>query len=70
VNLDSLVTKDYLAAQFAEQNADIDKRFSEQLVYVDRRFADLESKLNVNTALLSIVVLAVAIPLIERWLVP
>jgi DNA-binding transcriptional MerR regulator len=69
VNLDSLVTKEHLATQFAKQNADIDGRFSEQLLYVDRRFAELESKLNVNTALLSIVVLAVVIPLIERWLV-
>lgn len=40
VNLDSLVTKDYLAARFAEQNAYMDTRFAEQKAYIDTRFAD------------------------------
>ncbi|MDP6535992.1 MAG: hypothetical protein QGG02_06635 [Gammaproteobacteria bacterium] len=38
VNLESLVTKDHLAARFAEQNASIDTRFAEQNAYIDTRF--------------------------------
>lgn len=59
VNLDSLVTKEHLAARFAEQDAKIEKRF-----------AQVESTLKVHTVLLSIVMLAVVSPLIERWLIP
>ena len=39
VNLESLVTKDYLAAQMAEQRAYMDTRFAEQDVRNDKRFA-------------------------------
>ena len=35
MNLESLVTKDYLAARFAEQNARIDTRFAEQQATMD-----------------------------------
>ncbi len=63
VNLDSLVTKDFLAARFAEQRAYIDTRFTEQdacwenrfielKAYVDtgaeKRFSHLESKVDSN----------------------
>jgi hypothetical protein len=101
VNLDSLVTKEHLAArfaefggtvdkqfaghksymdkrfadqtayidkQFADQNTYIDKRFAEQQVYMATRFADLDSKFKINSALLSIVLLAVVIPLIQSWI--
>ncbi|MDT8427944.1 MAG: hypothetical protein RQ757_04175 [Pseudomonadales bacterium] len=40
VNLDSLVTKDYLAAQFAEQKAYMDTRLAEERAYMDTRFAE------------------------------
>ena len=40
VNLESLVTKDYLAARFAEQKAYIDTRFAERNAYTDTRFAE------------------------------
>jgi ABC-type phosphate transport system auxiliary subunit len=57
VNLESLVTKDYLAAQmaeqraymdtrFAEQDAKFDKRFAEQNVKFDRRFAEIDARLD------------------------
>ncbi|MEQ8953609.1 MAG: hypothetical protein RLN96_06490 [Pseudomonadales bacterium] len=79
MNLESLVTKDYLAAQFAEQNASIDKRFVEQKAYIDTRYAELKayidtrfSEQNANfrviTVMLSIVMLAVVIPFLERLL--
>jgi hypothetical protein len=56
VNLESLVTKDYLAAQmaeqraymdtrFAEQDAKFDKRFAEQNTKFDRRFAEIDARL-------------------------
>jgi len=44
VNLDSLVTKDFLAARFAEQNAWIDIRFAEQKAYIDTRFAEQDTR--------------------------
>ncbi len=48
VNLESLVTKDYLAARFAEQNAVIDTRFAEQKAYVDTRFAEQFAQQNTH----------------------
>ena len=43
VNLEELVTKDYLTAQFAEQKAYADKRFAEQQAYTDKRFAEQQA---------------------------
>lgn len=40
VNLEELVTKDYLAAQFAGQKAYVDTRFAEERAYMDKRFAE------------------------------
>ncbi len=63
VNLESLVTKDYLVARFAEQNA-----------YIDTRFAELESKLTtkidsnqrVASITQAIIIAAVVLPYLER----
>jgi ABC-type phosphate transport system auxiliary subunit len=44
VNLESLVTKDYLAAQMAEQRAYMDSRFAEQDAKFDKRFAEQDAK--------------------------
>ncbi|MDA0687030.1 MAG: hypothetical protein O2948_00180 [Proteobacteria bacterium] len=63
VNLESLVTKDFLAARFAEQNA-----------YFDTRFAELESRLvtkidsNQRVAAITqaIIIAAVVLPYLER----
>ena len=38
VNLESLVTKDYLFARFTEQQAYMDKRFAEQDTKIDGNF--------------------------------
>jgi hypothetical protein len=43
-NMDSLVTKDYLDARFAEQEARIDSRFAQQDVRIDTRFAQQETR--------------------------
>ena len=48
VNLENLVTKDYLAARFAEQTA------------------EFEVKFRVLTVMMSIVLAAVVLPLLER----
>jgi len=74
VNLDALVTKDHLAARFAEQNASIDARFAEQDARVDTQFAQLEAKLEgkidsnhrVFVWTQAIVVTAVLLPYFER----
>ena len=70
VNLESLVTKDYLAARFAEQNAVIDTRFAEQKAYVDTRFAKLEAKVDSNNRVFiwtqAIIMAAVILPYLER----
>jgi len=46
VNLDALVTKDFLAARFAEQNASIDTRFAEQNASIDSRFAEMDASID------------------------
>jgi len=77
VNLDALVTKDYLAARFAEQSASIDTRFAEQKSYTDTkfeqvnaRFAEQDAKINANFRILvwmiGIVQAFVMLPYLER----
>lgn len=74
VNLESLVTKDYLAARFAEQNANIDTRFAEQFAQQnmrwENRFAQLEAKVEGNHRVFiwtqAIIMAAVILPYLER----
>jgi len=61
VNLDALVTKDYLAARFAEQNASIDTRFAEQNAKID-------SNHRIFVWTQAVIMAAVIFPLLERWL--
>ena len=46
VNLDNLVTNEYMAARFAEQNANIESRFAEQNAYIDTRFVQQEARID------------------------
>ena len=46
VNLESLVTKDYLAAQMAEQRAYMDIRFAEQDARFEKRFAEMDARID------------------------
>ncbi len=70
VNLESLVTKEFLAARFAEHDARIDTRFVEQKAYMDVRFSELGTKFDGKFRFLSwtqaIVLAAVIIPYLER----
>lgn len=70
VNLESLVTKDYLAARFAEQKAYIDTRFAEQDMRWEKRFVQLESKVDSNHRVFvwtqAIIMAAVILPYLER----
>ena len=74
LNLDALVTRDYLDARldarFAEQENRIEKRLSEQEVrvearfaqqdlYIEQRFSRLDAKLNVMAAILALIAASV-----------
>ncbi|MEP4149523.1 MAG: hypothetical protein ABJL54_20055 [Halioglobus sp.] len=56
-NMDSVVTKDYLDARLAEQDAKF-----------DARFAILESKINLHSWMLAIIAASTVIPAITRIL--
>ena len=45
-NMDSLVTRDYLDARLAEQEARIDTRFAEQDARVDARFVEQDVRID------------------------
>ena len=47
-NMDALVTKDYLDARFAEQEARIDARFAQQEARFDARFSQQEARFDVS----------------------
>ena len=74
VNLESLVTKDFLAARFAEQNAVIDTRFAQQFAQQntqwEKRFVQLEAKVDSNNRVFiwtqAIIMAAVILPYLER----
>ncbi len=70
VNLESLVTKGFLDARFAEQGARIDIRFAEQDAHFDTRLAQLEGKIDSNHRVFvwtqAIIVAAVLLPYLER----
>ena len=68
VNLDALVTKDYLAVRFAEQKSYMDTRFEQ----VNTRFAEQDAKIDANFRILAwmigIVQAFVILPYLERFL--
>lgn len=81
VNLESLVTKDYLAAQMAAQRAYMDTRFAEQDAKFEKRFAEIDARIDSLRAeltaefdskfrtlyvMFSIMMAAVILPYIER----
>lgn len=72
VNLDALVTKDYLAARFSEQNARFDTRFAEQNARIDSRFAEQQAHMDANFRILfwilGILVAGIVLPFLERLL--
>ncbi len=81
VNLEELVTKDYLATQLTEQKAGIDARFFEQSASIDARFAEYDAKYETKFAelnakldakftllqwMLGIVMAALVIPFLQQ----
>jgi hypothetical protein len=60
VDINALVTKDFLAARFAEQNASIDARFAEQSAKLDSNHRIFWTQ--------AIVMAAVILPYLERLL--
>ncbi len=69
VNLESLVTKDYLESR-------LDARFAEQKAYIDTRFATLEArlsgKIDSNQRIFlftqAIIIAAVVLPQLQRFM--
>ena len=55
-NMDSVVTKDYLDARLAEQDAKF-----------DAKFAVLESKINLHSWILAVIAASTVIPAISRF---
>lgn len=72
MNLESLVTKDYLAARFAEQRAYVDTRFAEQRASMDTRFVEQKADTATNFRVLfwiqGILVAGLVLPFIERFM--
>ena len=73
VNLESLVTKEFLAAGFAEQNSAINDRFVEQQANMNTRFAEQKAGTETNFRVLfwiqGILVAGIVLPYLERLLV-
>ena len=74
-NIDSLVTRDYLDARFAEHDVKIDARFAKQDSRIDAQFAEVDvkfAKIDGNFRLvywmLTVVILSTTIPAIRLWL--
>ncbi|MEE4110003.1 MAG: hypothetical protein V2I24_11675 [Halieaceae bacterium] len=61
--IDDLVTKDYLDARLAEQDARfesrLEARFAKQDLFIEQRLAGLEGKLNVMAAILAVIAASV-----------
>ena len=73
VNLEELVTKDYLTAEFAKERAATDQRFeqvnvmfAEQRAYMDTRFAETNSKLTVIYWMNGLIILVTVVPALQR----
>ncbi len=79
-NMDSLVTKDYLDARIAAQDARFDAKISARIASLDNRIANLETRVDVGFAelegkfrliywMLGICVASTTIPLLHSLLV-
>ena len=64
LNMDALVTKDYLDARFSQQDARIDTRFGQ----VDTRFTEVSGKFHLVMWMLAVVMASTDIPAVHRLL--
>ena len=67
-NFDSLVTKDYLDARFAESDAKMDARFAESDAKTGARFERMEGKFNLVFWMLGLAMICVAVPEVLKFL--
>ena len=74
-NFDSLVTKDYLDARFAESDAKVDARFVQLEAKMDMRFAEsdmrferMEGKFNLVFWMLGLTMICVVVPEVLNFL--
>jgi len=75
LNMDALVTKDYLDAKFAEQEARMDARMDVRFAAVDTRFAqmgtrfaEIDGKFRLVMWMLAVVMASTVIPAVHRLL--
>jgi hypothetical protein len=68
LNMDALVTKDYLDARFAEQEARIDVRFADHDARMDVRFVEMDGKFRLVMWMLAAVMASTVIPAVQRLL--
>ena len=64
VNLEELVTKEYLTAEFATQN----ERFAKERAHTDKQFAEVRANFQVLYWMISVVAAGVLLPIFERYL--
>ena len=67
-NFDSLVTKDYLDARFAESDAKMDARFAESDAKTGARFERMEGKFNLVFWMLGLAMICVVVPEVLKFL--
>ena len=67
-NFDSLVTKDYLDARFAESDAKMDARFAESDEKTGARFERMEGKFNLVFWMLGLAMICVVVPEVLKFL--
>jgi len=65
-NVDALVTKDYLDARFAEQEARIDTRFVEQDARIDLKFEGIKGQFRLVYWMLAVSITSTVIPAIQQ----
>ncbi len=68
LNMDALVTKDYLDARFAQQDARMDVRFAEHDARMDIRFASMDGKFRLVMWILAVVMASTVIPAVHKLL--
>jgi hypothetical protein len=61
VNLEELVTKDYLDSR-------LDARFAEQKAYIDTGFAQVDSKFRILYWMNGLIILVTVVPTLQRML--
>ena len=74
MNLEELVTKEYLTAEFAKQNerfvqvySHMDKRIAEERTHTDKQFADMNANFKIIRWMIGLCVLVLLVPQLEQF---